>query len=374
VTTDSRGRAGGHARVLQVALSLNPGGTERLILDLATRLHDDIPMAVCCLDDAGAWAGELAPRDIAVTAIRRAGGFTASTAWAIAAAAKRHGATVIHAHQYSPFVYSCVARLRRPTPVVFTEHGRLSDAGPSPKRRLANRVLGRFPARMFAVSGELADYLATEGFARRRIGLIYNGIEPGPRENTGARARRRAELGVSAETFVIGTVARLDPVKDLGTLVRAAAIIKRSRPVVLAIVGDGTERAALEAVAAELGIADAVRFLGRRDDARDWLWACDAYANCSISEGVSLTILEAMAAGLPVVATRVGGTPEVVNEACGRLVPSRDPAALAAALTSLAENPSLGAALGRSARQRLDAEFTLDRMVRAYRDVYREVS
>ena len=113
-----------------------------------------------------------------------------------------------------------------------------------------------------------------------------------------------------------------------------------------------------------------MRFVGHREDARDLLAACDLYANSSISEGISLTILEAMAAGLPVVATRVGGTPEIVDATCGRLVPSRDPRALADALTALAADAALREPLGRQARARVEQRFTLDRMVREYRDTY----
>jgi glycosyltransferase involved in cell wall biosynthesis len=233
-----------------------------------------------------------------------------------------------------------------------------------------NRALGRIPSRVFAVSSELADHMAGEGFTRDRLGVIYNGIEPGASGDAPARDRRRRELDASPDAFVIGTVARLDPVKDLGSLLQATAIVAAGRPVVLVVVGDGAERRALEARAAGLGIAQHTRFLGRRDDAREWLWACDAYVNCSISEGVSLTILEAMAASLPIVATRVGGTPEVIDETCARLVPARDPGRLAGALLGLAADPALRAALGRSARQRLESRFTIDRMVREYRDVY----
>lgn len=364
----------GRVRVLQVALSLNPGGTERLILDLVTRLHDQIPMAVCCLDEPGAWASQLEAHKIAVTAIRRKPGFTPSSAAGIARAAREHGATAIHAHHYSPFVYSCLAQLQGRTPVVFTEHGRQSDAGPSPKRRLANRVLRRVPARVFAVSAELADYLAEEGFSRSQIGVIYNGVDPGPRENGEARRSRRAELGARAEDFLVGTIARLDPVKDLGALLQAIALMTPQRSVKLVVVGDGDERGRLEARAKELNVQGHVKFLGKRDDAREWLWACDAYVNSSISEGVSLTILEAMAAGLPVVATRVGGTPEVVSTDTGILVPARDPSAIAGALSPLVQEPALRRALGQAARERLESRFTIDRMVREYADVYGDVT
>ncbi len=360
-----------NARVLQVVLSLHPGGTERLVLDLVTRLHDDIPMTVCCLDDKGAWAEQLTSRGIEVTSLRRLPGFHPKLGSDIHAVARRHGATAIHAHHYSPFVYSCLARVWQPrTHLVFTEHGRVSDAPPSARRRLANRVFSRFPTRVCAVSGDLRDHIVQEGFAPSQVEVIYNGIHIRPTPPSGARAEVRARLGVDDGTLVVGTIARLDPVKDLGTLLDGAARAREVRPVRIVIIGDGPERAALHAHAVTLGIADDVTWLGHRDDARDWLPGCDVFVNCSTSEGVSLTILEAMAAALPVIATRVGGTPEVVTEGCGLLVPARNPGAIADALLLLASDVNLREAIGAAARQRVVDHFSLDRMVEDYRRIY----
>jgi glycosyltransferase involved in cell wall biosynthesis len=118
------------------------------------------------------------------------------------------------------------------------------------------------------------------------------------------------------------------------------------------------------------GLADRVQFLGHRDDARAWLAGCDIYANSSISEGISLTILEAMAAGLPVVATRAGGTVEIVDDACGRLVPTRNAHALGGALAELGADPGRRRALGTVARERVEQRFTIERMIGNYRDAY----
>jgi glycosyltransferase involved in cell wall biosynthesis len=200
--------------------------------------------------------------------------------------------------------------------------------------------------------------------------VIYNGISVGPRPDSAARERIRRMVDASPDTIVIGTIARLDPVKDLGTLIEATRACGRTLPVLLLIIGDGTERARLEEVTKACGAEPYVRFLGHRDDARRWLAGCDVYVNSSISEGVSLTILEAMAAGLPVVATGVGGTPEVVDGTCARLVSPRDANALAAALLDLARQPTMRDQMGRAARTRVEALFTLERMVDEYRDVY----
>jgi glycosyltransferase involved in cell wall biosynthesis len=362
----------GRPKVLQVVLSLNPGGTERLVLELALRLHAVAPTAVCCLDEPGDWAGELRERHIEITTLGRQPGFHPMLGAGIAAAAHRHGASVIHAHHYSPFVYSSLARCRRPgLGLVFTEHGRLSDTPPSTKRRLVNQVLSRFPHRVFTVSEDLKQHLVGEGFSDANVSVIYNGIDIGPLPTDAERHEVRRELAAPDDALVIGTIARLDPVKELGTMIQAAAML--GRPTALWIVGDGPERARLEAMRGQLGQDCDIRFLGQREDARRLLAGCDIYVNSSVSEGVSLTILEAMAAGLPVVATRVGGTPEVLDDSCGRLVPARDVTALAEALGDLAGRADERTRLGLAARERAQARFTLDRMVGEYHDVYREI-
>jgi glycosyltransferase involved in cell wall biosynthesis len=365
-------------RVVQLALSLNPGGTERLVIDLATRLRDEVATTVCCLDEAGAWAPELTGRGIEVAALHRGVGFRPGLGRRIARIADAHRATVLHCHHYSPFVYGQIAALlRRRLRVVFTEHGRLSDAPPSRKRRFANRCLGRLPGALFAVSHDLRRHMIAEGLPASRLGVIHNGIEPGPRPGEAERLAARAALGIAPDRLVVGTVARLDPVKDLATLVAAFAALRERRPSgpgapLLVIVGEGPERPRLEAAAAAAGLADAVRLPGRRDDARRLLAALDLYANTSTSEGISLTILEAMAAGLPVVATRVGGSPEVVVDGeTGRLVPARDPGAVAAALVELAGARERARALGEAGRRRVEARFTIERMLRRYLAAYR---
>ncbi len=295
-------------------------------------------MSVCCLDQPGAWAPQLERQGTIVRALGRRPGFRPALGRAIAQLAADQRIDVIHAHHYSPFVYGALARLWAPrVALVFTEHGRLSDAPPSSKRRIANQLLARVPHRVFGVSEDVKAHLVGEGFHARSVGVIYNGVEPGLPAQSADRLRIRRQWGLEDDEFVVGTVARLDTVKDLGTCISAIAAV--SLPTRLLVVGDGPERSSLEALAAELHIRDRVLFLGHRDDAREVLAGCDAYVNSSISEGVSLTILEAMAAGLPVVATRVGGTPEVVTPETGVLVPARDPGALARALDRLRQQP-----------------------------------
>ncbi len=330
-------------------------------------------MVVCCLDEPGEWASELTERGIPVVPLRRSPGFHPSLGGRVARLAAQYEAGVIHCHHYSPFVYGRIACLsnRRPG-LLYTEHGRLSDAPPVLKRKVANAWLSRFPGPVFAVSAALKHHMVAEGFSAARVGVIHNGIDPGCQPAAADRVRARQALGVGEDVFLVGSVARLDPVKDLKTLIAAFGHLRaRSGQSALVIVGDGEERAALEASARDLGVAASVHIVGYRSDIRQLLPAFDVYVNCSVSEGISLTILEAMAAALPVVATRVGGTPEVVVDGeTGLLVEPRSPEALAVAIDELARNRDRSAALGAAGRARVLQFFTIDRMVADYAREY----
>ncbi len=360
-------------RVLQVVLSLAPGGTERLVIELSKQLHAKHGMAVCCLDEPGAWASELTEIGIPVFSLEREKGFSPELGRRIAALASEQGADVLHCHHYSPFVYGAVARLWQPLRVVFTEHGRAHDGPPSWKRKFANQVFGRIPASIHAVSEDLKRHLVKEGFAPDRIDVIYNGIDPGGRPTAAEREAARAALGCAPTELVIGAVGRLDPVKDLPTLLEAFARVTSAHATArLVLIGDGPERARLESLVHERDLGGRVSLAGYRRDVRALLPGLDLYVNSSIFEGVSLTILEAMAAGLPVVATAVGGTPEVVSDGVtGRLVPARQPMTLAHAISTLLSNQTMARSFATQGRARVEQRFSLNRMVQSYAAIYR---
>ena len=152
-------------------------------------------MAVCCIDERGAWGESLAQSGIPVSALRRRPGFRPSLGARIASIAAAHRADVIHCHQYSPFVYGCLARFLRPARLVFTEHGRLADRPPSRKRFAANQVLRHLPNRVFTVSEDLKRHLVREGFAAGRVEVIYNGIDIGPSPGPSPARRRGGRSG-----------------------------------------------------------------------------------------------------------------------------------------------------------------------------------
>jgi len=357
---------------MQLVLSLSPGGTERLVIELCRRLAADVDTVVGCLDEPGDWAAEVAKLNIPVISLSRKPGFHPSLSVRLGEVLKAQRIHVIHCHHYSPFVYGLLAAVMHPSVrVVFTEHGRLHGIGISRKRRLVNPVLARWPSKICAVSAALKQDMVAEGFPERSIEVVYNGIELGRRPQPADRAAARSALQLPDDAFVIGSVGRLDPVKNLGALCEALSLLGARCPTARAVVvGEGPERQALIDRAHALGIGNVVHFTGHRSDVRALMAAFDVYVNCSTYEGVSLTILEAMATALPVIATAVGGNPEVVvDQETGLLVDER-PRSLATAIATLASNPAQRQTMGDAGRWRVKRHFTIERMVNDYAAAY----
>jgi glycosyltransferase involved in cell wall biosynthesis len=293
---------------------------------------------------------------------------------------RREGVDVLHAHQYAPFFYGAASRwLRASPPVLFTEHGRAHPDYPRRKRMLANRVLLRRCDRVVAVGEAVRQALIrNEGIAPGRVEVIYNGIPLQPFEarlTTSERAEVRAGIGVEPDDLVVIQVARLDYLKDHATAIRTIERVAGRRPGArLVLVGDGPERGAIEDLVQARGMGDLVRLLGRRTDIPRLLAAADIVLLTSISEGIPLTLIEAMASGHPVVSTGVGGVAEVVIDGqTGLLAPASDDEALAGHILRLADDPGRRDRMGRSGRRRADELFSESRMHEAYQHIYKNM-
>jgi len=226
--------------------------------------------------------------------------------------------------------------------------------------------------RYFAVSEHVRDRLAAGlHLPVRKLRVVYNGIDPGPFGRPADPALRAALAGSDPARPIVLAVARLSPQKGLDVLVDAAAQVPDAAFVVA---GGGPERAVLEARARDRGVAARVTFLGPREDVPALLAACDVFVLPSLFEGLPLSVLEAMAAERPVVASRIGGTGEAVVDGCtGRLVPPGDPAALAAAIRELLARPDLARRYAAAGRARLEERFTARRMVEKVSAEYEEL-
>jgi L-malate glycosyltransferase len=364
--------------ICQLLHGLRVGGAEVLAARLARQLRDRYRFVFVCLDELGTLGEKLRVDGFPVHVLGRRPGLDWRCPLRLAGLLRRERVALVHAHQYTPFFYGAAARLlcRRP-PVLFTEHGRWFPDHPRPKRILANRLLLERRDRVVGVGEAVRRALIdNEGIPASRVGVIYNGIDLAAFANGVAdRLPVRREIGAGPGDFVILQVARLDPLKDHATAVDAFAEVARRRPDArLVLVGEGPELPRIEEAIARHGLASRVRLLGLRTDVARLLRAADLFLLTSVSEGVPLTVIEAMAAGLPVVATRVGGVSEVVEDgATGLLAPPGDAAALAEKVLTLADNCGLRVQMGARGRTRAAARFSETKMLAAYEHLYEEM-
>lgn len=284
-------------------------------------------------------------------------------------------AAVVHTHA------SLAARFaakQRGYPVVLTRHTlgpELPAGGPKPWRRALYRFIAtNFSDATIAVSEACRERLLLEGVPAEQISLVHHGIDAEPYLNANGLAWRE-QLGIAAAAPVIITVARLATVKGLQHALAAAAILKQQQlPFTWLFVGQGPEQAHLQELAGALGLAGEVRWLGFQSDIPNLLAAADIFVLPSLQEALGLAVLEAMATGLPVVASRVGGIPELIESGSeGLLVTAADSTGLAAAIAELLVDSKRAAGLGAAARQRVLAEFTAPGMWQQTDTVYRNV-
>jgi sugar transferase (PEP-CTERM/EpsH1 system associated) len=351
-------------KVVHLVTTLNVGGLEKVVLDLVRcRTRSAFGARVICLDTSGLIAGGFDDIGVPVETIGTAG----SVPWRILTLARRLRQLkpdVVHTHNPQANLHGALAaRLAGVPVVVHTKHGRGMQEG-----RLAaafSRLASGWTSRFVAVSEDAARVARdVEHVPAGRVLVIHNGIDvdrypvvkAGP-PGSGARAV---------------TVGRLDPIKDQGTMLRAVRLVVNRRPDFrLDIVGDGPCRSELVAECDALGLADHVRFHGYQAQVGPYLAAADLFLLSSTSEGAPLALLEAMASGLPAVATDVGGVREViVAEETGYLVPARSPDALARAILAIAEQPGTRDRMGRAGRRRVEEQFNLRTVVSSYEDLY----
>jgi len=358
--------------------SLRVGGAELLAAQYARELADEFRPFFVCLDEVGTLGEQLRAAGFRVEMVQRRPGLDWRCAVRLARLFRSERVDLVHAHQYTPFFYAGLAcRLYGRPAVLFQEHGRHHPDYPRPSRILANRLLLGRRAWVVAVGEAVRRALhRNEGIPASRVRVIYNGVRLAPFLANGQDRRAiRAQISLGPDDFVAMTVARLDYLKDHATAIRAMASLCRRLPSArLVLVGEGPEEPTIRRLLAEFGLENAVRLLGLRKDVACLLQAADVFLLTSISEGIPLTLIEAMAAELPIVATDVGGVGEVVvAEETGLLVPPRRPEMIAEHLLALAENPCRGREMGRRGRQRALDHFSDQTMLRAYRRLYRQM-
>lgn len=350
-----------------------PGGAERTVLHLADGLRG-LGIEVIMATMQRGWMTERA-EDLGVPVwIEPQGkGLDPRWVWRLRSRLAREGIDLFHGHEYEMNVYGGLAARLAGLPTIATLHG--SVAGTEARHTLVYRVLRLLGQRPIAVSNDLWTSLAPSlGWSSRTPQVIHTGTSVPPRLHADRRQQirveARRELGIAGSGPLLLAIGNLYPVKDHATLLRAAAALEDAR---IAIAGRGSEHENLVQLGAELGLADRLHLLGLRDDIPRLLAAADILVHPSLSEGLPLAILEAMASQTPVVATRVGGVSEAVDHGrTGLLVPAGDPRALAAALRELLDKDDLRMRFADAAWERASREFSVESMSAHYLAVYQQ--
>jgi glycosyltransferase involved in cell wall biosynthesis len=367
--------------VTHAVLCLDVGGLERIVVDLVRegrRLGQRV--SVLCLERPGVLATAAEELGAHVVCVGKRPGLQLGTNSSIREVLRDLRPDVVHTHQVGALFYAGPAARAAAVPlVVHTEHinnVRKANAGYIRRQRMSWLWwwAARYARKFFCVSQDIATELAARRIVpRSKLGVVLNGINTEPFREPFDRAALRQSVGIPADALVIGTVGRLNEVKRQDLLLRAFARVKaenaRAR---LLIVGDGPLRENLRELATQLGIGSTVHFAGYQPHPERYLRMMDVFALTSRMEGLPLVILEAWAAGLPVVASAVGGVPDLVKHGqTGLLFDSGDESGLLQMLTELLVNPRRARVLGESGRQEVLSHYDLQRMAATYEQHYR---
>ena len=360
--------------VVHVVLGLQVGGLERVVLSLVQQgLRLGQQVSVVCLEIDGPVGKQIEESGARVLRIGKKRGLTPGIIPRVKRILIEIDATIVHTHQVGALFYAGpAARLAGVPVIVHTEHGKHFDRG---RTRWLGRIASLSAQRYFCVSTDIADAVIRKKVApARKVIVVSNGIDTARFAEPGDAAGLRRQLGIPASAAVIGTVANLREVKRQDVLIRGFARLgefRGSKPHLL-LVGDGELRSELTRLAASLGVGDRVHFAGAQSNPEQFLHVMDVFALTSRSEGMPLSVLEAEAAGLPIVASRVGGLPEIVEDGrTGLLFDPGDDAALARCFEQLLTDSTRTMEMGRAAQAAVRAKYDVSVMAGTYERHYR---
>ncbi len=353
-------------RVVHLVPNLCIGGMERLVFDML-RLSDHrrVSPQVLCIGERGEFAAEARDLGVMVSSLNAPIGRNLRLSFQLARFFRSAKTEVVHTHgPYAHFYGTVAAKITGTCRVVHTVHG--FPWPQSWRRRIVNQFAGQLTKYLVTVSQDLSGYAKHDlGVRSKKLRVIYNGIDAN---------RFSLGNGKRNDRAAIIMVSRLSSEKDFPTLLNAADAIRRKKPdFLLRLAGDGPQRGKIERLVHELALERHVELLGNRSDIPELLSNAAAFVLSTHTEGLSIALLEAMASGLPIVATDVGGNREVVVEGeTGFLVPRQSPAMLASRLLWILDHPEESRQLGAAGRRRVEEIFDIRRMVSEYERLYWE--
>jgi len=354
------------------------GGTEQVIKNLveATDTSTYDASILCIEQPIGPFGQLLIKSGINIDSFQRKNGFDLTLIKDIRRYIKQHKIDVLHCHQYTPWVYGTFASVFLNVKVIFTEHGRFYPDSESWKRRLINPLLSFFTAKITSISEATKQALVQyEYLNSKNIEVVYNGISP-QQAQPALVSTLREQYSLTKANVVFGTVARLDPIKNQTLLINAFHQVLIQEPnCKLFIVGDGEERQTLEQLVLKLNITDSVIFTGYITQPVNFMNLMDVFLLPSLSEGTSMTLLEAMSLGKTCVVTNAGGNPEVIkNNHNGFVTPNNELQPFADNMLKLAKDIGLRNKFGENSYKRFIDIFTNQAMSKSYSKIYQKTS
>lgn len=368
----------GVIRVAYIVCKFDMGGLERCVARLCNHLDRDrfIPMVIC-LERSGDAAQWIERDDVEIIELNKKPRNDLGVIWRLARTLREKQVDVVHSHNWGTLVETTLARRWAGTPVhVHTEHGQGLHHGLSRIKQLLHKIATRWAfrnANCVTVCAESVQEIISQrvGFDKSQFQFIPNGVERA--EPTVDRSVVRESLGIGNDDIVFGSVGRLVPVKNFQCAIQATVgAVQAGYPAHLILVGDGPDRLRLQELSASLGAEDYVHLVGQQTQVANWLNAFDVYINSSNSEAMSLGILEAMSAGLPIVATNVGDNAQLVESEmpCGVVVEKDNAESMRAALVSLISNPDILEQHSSAAADKYRLSYSVDKMGVNYSNTY----
>ena len=366
--------------IAHVVFSFGAGGIENGIVNLVNNLDPDrYRHTIVCLTNAGEFAEKIHGGNSNLIELHKKDGNDWGLPFKLRRVFKNNGIDIVHLRGWPTLIEGIIgAKLAGVKKIIYGFHGKtIQDISTrNRKRQFAEMIAVRFIDRVVTLSEIMAaDYAQYAKIPTSKIQVIYNGVDTEKFNNKSNIKKIRKELAINEDDFVIGSVGRLDPVKDFPTLIKAFSLfcmdIGCSK---LIIVGEGPERTALEKLAKDVAVEEKTIFTGYRNDIDKLMQAMNIYVQTSLYEGFSNTIVEAMAAGLPVVATDVGGNSVLIKSRTGNiLIEPANPTLLSSTLLKLTRNKTTMSQIARENRKTTEREFSITEMVNRYHNSYSNI-
>lgn len=365
-------------KILYVIESGDPGGAENVLLSLAEYFKMKYSVGVGCFREGWVY-NELKFRKFNPQLIHtKKGSFDVSLLSNLLRLIKKENIGLIHSHLFDTNFYSCIAAKMMNIPHIATEHGdiHLATRKMNIKRFIKAKVMSIFSDKIIFVSKFTRDkFLRIAKVPKKKAIVVYNGIDLNKYEDQIDIQKKRAEIGINQDEFVIGNVGSLYPVKGQTYLLKAARnVISEIPSAKFLFIGKGGLKNILKEEAEHLGIENSVKFLGFREDIKELLKVMNVFVLSSLSEGLPLSLIEAMASKVPVVATNVGGIPEVVDDGMnGFLIPPAEPEAMAIKIKSLLKDSFLADTVAQQGYEKI-RQFDIQSMLNKYEEIYSELA